>query len=134
MKRFTRFVFGWLAFLIGTAILIWCAYCLFVPNRYFQWRLIDVPRLALPLAMVWFGWNWIRPRARKELKYAAELRVTVKLSDSDFGTETERSSMLALKHKLEDRLRGAAWGEIDGEEFGGGQCSLFVQTNAPLEA
>jgi hypothetical protein len=60
MIRVAKFTFGLLALLMGTAILFWCAYCLFVPNQYFRWRLIDLPRLVVPLAMVWLGWNWIR--------------------------------------------------------------------------
>jgi hypothetical protein len=133
MKRIVKSVFGLLSLLMGTAILVWCAYCLFVPNKYFQWRLIDIPRLVVPLVMVWLGWNWIRGSAIKGRKYTAELTVTVKLSGSDFGMQAERKSILALKHKLEDQLIGTALGEIDGEEFGGGECNLFVQTNAPAE-
>ena len=43
MKRFAKIVFGSLALLMGTAILVWCAYSFFVPNQYFHWRLIDIP-------------------------------------------------------------------------------------------
>jgi hypothetical protein len=134
MKRFVKFAFGLLSLLIGTGILLWCAYSLFVPNQYFRWRVVDIPRLAVPLAMLWLGLRWIRRSPVKAQRYASELTVTVKLSDSDFGGEPERSSILALKHRLEDKLQENRLGEIDGEEYGGGECSLFVQTNTPGEA
>ena len=134
MKRLVKSVFGLLCLLMGTAILVWFAYRLFVPSKFFQWRLIDIPRLVVPLVLVWVGWNLIRGSAIKGRKYTAELTVTVKISGSDFGMQAERNSILALKHKLEAHLTCAALGEIDGEEFGGGECNLFVQTNAPAEA
>jgi hypothetical protein len=126
--------FGWLASLMGTAILVWCGYCLFAPNEYFRWRLVDVPRLAVPLAMVWVGWRWIRGGARKGGGYATEITISLKLSGPDFGTEPERETILDLKHLLEEKLQAEQLGEIDGEEFGDGECSIFVHTNSPEEA
>jgi hypothetical protein len=134
MIRVAKFTFGLLALLMGTAVLIWCAYCLFVPNQYFHWRLIDIPRLLVPLAMVWVGWNWIRGGGAKGQRYSSELTITLKLSNPDFGTQPERESLLALKHRLEGKLEASQSGQIDGEEFGDGECSLFLQTNAPAEA
>ncbi len=134
MIRVAKFTFGLLALLMGTAILIWCLYCLFVPNHHFHWRLVDIPRLVVPLAMVWVGWNWTRGGGAKGQMYSSEITITLKLSNADFGTQPERDSILALKHRLEHKLGGERLGEVEGEEFGDGECSLFVQTNAPAEA
>src|SRR5215467_4152313 len=113
MKREAKQVLGLLSLLIGTAILLWCAYSLFVPNQHFHWRIIDIPRFAVPISMIWVGWHWVRGGAVKRQKYASELTVTVKLSSRDFGTQQERSSILALKHRLENKLIGEGLGEID---------------------
>ncbi|HVM63206.1 MAG TPA: hypothetical protein VMV72_20265 [Verrucomicrobiae bacterium] len=134
MKRVIKFVFGLLAFLIGAAILLWFAYRLFVPNQDIPWGVLDLPRLAIAAVMLWFGWDWIRIRSVETREYASELAVTVKLSNSEFGTQSERTGILTLKHRLEGKLDSEALGEIDGEEFGNGECTLFVQTDAPAEA
>ena len=80
MKALAKSMFGLLWLVMGTAILIWCGYCLFVPNEYFRWRLIDMPRLAVPLGMIWFGWSWIRGASVKRQQYSSEITITLKLS------------------------------------------------------
>ena len=67
-------------------------------------------------------------------EYETELNVALRLSNAEFGTEAERERILDLKHRLERKLEANGLGQIDGEEFGGGECSLFVQTNEPAEA
>ena len=133
MKRIVKGVFGLLALVIGVAILVWCGYCLFFPNEHFHWRLIDIPRLVMPLAMIWVGWRWIRGEAPKGERYTSEITVSLKLSSRDFGTESERQAILDLKHHLEDKLQAEQLGEIDGEEFGNGECSIYVHTNVPAK-
>jgi len=133
MKRAAKSIFGLLSLVIGTAILIWCGYCLFDPNKYFRWHLIDIPRLAVPLGMIWLGWSWMRGDVAKRQRYSSELTVTLKLSDSEFGTQTEREAIFDLKHRLEDKLDEMELGEIDGEEFGNGECCVFVRTNSPTQ-
>jgi hypothetical protein len=133
MKRVVQFAFGLLSLALGAAMLVWCAYCLFVPNQYFQWHLTDIPRLAIPICMIWVGWYWIRGDLSKKTDYSAELTVALKLSDADFGTESERENVLKLKHQLEGKLSEVKLGEIDGEEFGGGECNIFVHTNSPTQ-
>jgi hypothetical protein len=52
--------------------------------------------------------------------------VYIKLSDDNFGGEQERAGL----HKLEDQLTAAIdscrAGEFDGDEFGGGFCTLYM--------
>lgn len=134
MKRLAKITLGSLALIIGSAILIWCAYSFVVPNENFRFRLIDTPRLLFPLVMIWVGWRWIRGERAGAPGYTSELMVTLKLSDSDFGTEAERRAILDVKHRLEGALRVNETAAIDGEEFGDGECTLFVHTNSPAEA
>ena len=134
MKRFLKTAFGLLSIAMGAAILIWCVYSVIVPNEHFRFSLIEVPRLLLPVALLWFGWSWLGGDSPKERQYAAELTVTLKLSDSKFGTEPERHAICALKHRLEDALEDENVAEIDGEEFGGGECSIFIHTDNPTKA
>jgi len=134
MKRFLKVAFGLLSLAMGAAILVWCAYSVVVPNAHFRFSLIDVPRLLFPLALIWVGWSWLRGDSPQAKQHAAELIVTLKLSDSDFGTEPERHAILALKHRLEDTLHDDKLAEIDGEDFGGGECSIFIYTDNPTKA
>jgi hypothetical protein len=117
MKRFAKSAFGLLSLIIGVTILIWIAYSLVVPNEHFRLRLVDVPLLFLPLVSIWVGWSWLRGDSTQAKQYASELIVTLKLSDSDFGTGAERQAILALKHRLENVLRADQLAEIDGEEI-----------------
>jgi hypothetical protein len=133
-KRIVKFLFGLLTFLVGGTILVWCAYSLVFPGEHFRFRTSDLPRLLLPLVFIWFGWLWMRGESTPAAQYSSELILTLKLSGSDYGTDSERRRVLDLKHRLERALGERAIAEIDGEEFGGGECSLFVQTDAPTRA
>ena len=50
----------------------------------------------------------------------------LKLSDAEFGTADERDSIHALSDRLEEAISDAGAGEFDGDEFGDGQCILFM--------
>lgn len=52
--------------------------------------------------------------------------VTLKLSDDQFGTEEERGRIHQLSDRLERAIESAGAGEFDGDEFGGGTCTLFM--------
>ncbi|MCT2587912.1 hypothetical protein [Actinophytocola gossypii] len=52
--------------------------------------------------------------------------VHFKLSDDDFGSGYERDEVRALGRKIENALRAAGIGELDGDEFGGGEAALFL--------
>jgi len=52
--------------------------------------------------------------------------VHLRLSDNEFGTTEERDSIHGLTSELERRIDKAAVGEFDGDEFGGGECTLFM--------
>lgn len=52
--------------------------------------------------------------------------IYLKLSDSKFGTAEERDAIHALSDSLEAEIKKANVGEFDGDEFGQGQCTLFM--------
>lgn len=134
MTRILKISFGVITIAIGLAIICWCAYIALHPSREYHLGLIDIPRLALPLVFIWIGWRWVRGDVTRETQYSSEITLTFKLSDGDMGTKPERDTILSLKHRLETELEEAKLGEIDGEEFGGGECCMFVHTNAPSKA
>lgn len=134
MKRLQRIVLGIISLTIGATILIGCVYSFFAANESFQFSLIELPLLLFPMVLIWTGWSWVRGNSPQVSAYSSELTVTLKLSDSDFGTDTERQAILAMKHRLEEILRDNELAEIDGEEFGNGECNIFIQTNSPIKA
>jgi hypothetical protein len=52
--------------------------------------------------------------------------VTLKLSDDEFGTEDEGDRIFELSERMIRAIEQARAGEFDGNEFGGGQCTLFM--------
>ena len=55
------------------------------------------------------------------------LLVKIKLSDSQFGEEQERASIHKLGNELEKEISAQVGiGDYDGDEFGGGLCTLFM--------
>ena len=57
--------------------------------------------------------------------------VHLRLSNDDFGTREETDAIHALSERLEAAILAAQAGEFDGDEFGGGECVLYMYgTNA----
>jgi hypothetical protein len=131
-----KFLFGLLSFIMGITILAWCVYSFLVPNAHFHPRGSNLPGLFMPPLFLYFGWSWMRGETVEAAPKPARLEVivTLKLSNAEFGTHEERQTILDLKHRLEARLEEKDLGEIDGEEFGGGECCIFVQTDDPERA
>lgn len=50
----------------------------------------------------------------------------LKLSDHQFGAGDERDSIHALSSRLEECIAKADAGEFDGDEFGAGECTLYM--------
>ncbi|RUU51091.1 hypothetical protein [Mesorhizobium sp. M2C.T.Ca.TU.002.02.1.1] len=48
------------------------------------------------------------------------------LSGGQFGTPQERQSVQALEDQLQQAISNADVGEFDGDEFGGGKCTLYL--------
>lgn len=54
-----------------------------------------------------------------------DLLVVLKLSNKQMGTHQERAEIEAFAEQLEAAIQAAGVGEYDGEEIGGGECTLF---------
>ena len=83
-----------------------------------------------------------RSRARKEVRNGnptagtnvgvsapqeQALLVKIRLSDGEFGEEQERNNIHGLAQNLEKAISAQAGsGEYDGDEFGGGFCTLYM--------
>ncbi|TGQ17163.1 MULTISPECIES: hypothetical protein [unclassified Mesorhizobium] len=48
------------------------------------------------------------------------------LSGDRFGTPQERQSIQVLEDQLHQAVSDAGVGEFDGDEFGGGRCTLYL--------
>lgn len=54
-----------------------------------------------------------------------DLVVVLKLSNRQMGTHQERADLEAFADDLDMAVREAGVGEYDGDELGGGECTLF---------
>jgi hypothetical protein len=52
--------------------------------------------------------------------------VHLKLYDSAFGSPEEREPIYTLEEQLDRAIQANAAGEFDGDEFGEGECVLFM--------
>ena len=52
--------------------------------------------------------------------------VHLKLSDGKFGTSDEQETIGELQDEIADAIDEANAGEFDGDEFGQGECVLFM--------
>jgi hypothetical protein len=52
--------------------------------------------------------------------------VRLKLSDEGFGTSEEVEAIHELSDRLAETIEGNGVGEFDGDEFGGGECVLYM--------
>jgi hypothetical protein len=65
------------------------------------------------------------------------VKVHVPLSRPGLGTAAERASIQSVTDRLQDAIVLQEVGEFDGDEFGGGECQLFMygpDANALFEA
>jgi hypothetical protein len=52
--------------------------------------------------------------------------IRLRLRGGQFGSPEERDAMMALEDGLRQAIEEASAGEFDGDEFGGGECVLFM--------
>jgi hypothetical protein len=52
--------------------------------------------------------------------------IHLKLDDDGFGSDEKRESINELQDELADAIDEAETGEFDGDEFGEGECVLFM--------
>jgi hypothetical protein len=52
--------------------------------------------------------------------------VTIMLDSGEMGDRQERSRLIALQHQLSDAIEKSSAGELDGDEYGGGTCTIYM--------
>jgi hypothetical protein len=52
--------------------------------------------------------------------------VTITLSSGGFGDKQERQQILELEHQLSEAIERSSTGEFEGDEFGGGTCTIYM--------
>ena len=52
--------------------------------------------------------------------------IHLKLSDGDLGNPAERERICELEDRMEEAIALEGVGEFDGDEFGQGECVLFM--------
>jgi len=68
-----------------------------------------------------FGRLW-RGGSREEEAVIA----TIVLCSGEMGDKEERRRILDLEHQLSDAIENSSTGELDGDEFGGGTCTIYM--------
>lgn len=51
---------------------------------------------------------------------------TIKLNSRDMGSTEERQRITALEDQLSDAIKRSSTGEFDGDEYGGGVCTVYM--------
>jgi hypothetical protein len=65
-------------------------------------------------------------RRRDIREEAQSLTVTIKLCSGSMGDREERRRIIALEQQLSAAIENASAGEIDGDEYGGGACTIYI--------
>ena len=51
---------------------------------------------------------------------------TIKLRSGEMGTAEERDRIYALENQLSAAIKNSSSGEFDGDEYGGGVCTIYM--------
>lgn len=57
---------------------------------------------------------------------AQGLVVTIRLCSGGMGDKEERERIIALEHQLSAAIENSSAGEFDGDEYGGGTCTMHM--------
>ncbi len=60
------------------------------------------------------------------VKAEQALIATIRLSTGEMGAKEERDRIIALQHQLSDAIENSSAGELDGDEWGGGTCTIYM--------
>ena len=84
--------------------------------------------LLIAVGLTISGCNRTVPNNSSKVEPMAEHAVVVylKLSDGGFGSTEEHDQIHELSDQLEAAIESNHAGEFDGDEFGDGQCALFM--------
>ena len=64
--------------------------------------------------------------SRGSAKVEQALIATIRLSSGEMGAKEERDRIIALQHQLSDSIQNSSAGELDGDEWGGGTCTIYM--------
>lgn len=85
------------------------------------------------------GWWWLVIQALQPLKREKEKNITLpgsvtvylKLHGGEYGSDSEREKIRELTDHLDEVLNKNSAGHYDGDEYGNGECALFMYTDNP---
>ncbi|SRR5579875_3026851 len=52
--------------------------------------------------------------------------IHLQLSDKSFGSYKEREALFSLQNQMAKAIKDANAGELDGDEFGQGECVIYI--------
>ena len=89
-----------------------------------------------PLGAIFIYWCCIRDTELFRVpvpppKPKSSVIVTLGLKNGNHGSEEERIAIHRLTDELAKKIALANIGDFDGDEFGGGKCTLFMYSNDP---
>jgi hypothetical protein len=88
--------------------------------------------LTYPPLMYWVVIREIHiPRTEKPVPPTGSLRIVFALQGNGFGTHEQREAIHRLTDKLDTILNASGGGKFDGDEFGAGECSLYMYGDDP---
>jgi len=74
-----------------------------------------------------FGSDRKKEKISEEYDFTEQaVLIYIPLSDDEFGSQEEREAIHKLSDELSKAIETAGTGEFDGDEFGGGECTLFM--------
>jgi len=59
-------------------------------------------------------------------KVAQAVIINITLSDHALGSTDDRFVISQLEDKISSALEEADFGELDGDEYGGGECTIYI--------
>lgn len=88
--------------------------------------------LTYPPLMYWVVIHEIYiPRPAKPITPTGSLRIVFSLQGNGYGTHREREAIHRLTDRFDTLLAASGSGEFDGDEFGEGECALFMYGDNP---
>lgn len=86
-----------------------------------------------------FVWWWlviqalepIKRKKEKDTALSGSVTVYLKLQGGEYGSDSEREKIRELTDHLDEVLNKNSVGHYDGDEYGNGECVLFMYTDDP---
>lgn len=72
------------------------------------------------------AWRLLRTPTIASAAEEQAVIATIKLNSGDMGSTKERQRITALEDQLSDIIKRSSTGEFDGDEYGGGVCTVYM--------